>query len=123
MRNFLNSPFPSLAVSRDALREALTSLDWPPDLISDAQLAMVELIVNSWRHANTPAPAVVILLRGNTLRVGVSDRSSALPEQRPFDPCSESGRGLRLVEGLTHRWGVDPRKLGKTTWFELDGVA
>lgn len=118
MRN-LNSP--SLGLSRDTLRDALDG--WPPSLIADAQLALVELIVNAWHHGDTPAPVVVILLRDRTLRVGVSDRSSTLPEQRSHDLLSESGRGLQLVAGLTHRWGVSPQKLGKTVWFELDGAA
>ncbi|MGW2251505.1 ATP-binding protein [Kitasatospora sp. NPDC001660] len=43
----------------------------------------------------------------------------------PIDPSllSETGRGLQLVDGLTRRWGVDPQKLGKAVWFELDGAA
>ncbi|MFF2144146.1 hypothetical protein [Kitasatospora sp. NPDC058190] len=36
---------------------------------------------------------------------------------------AESGRGLQLVEGLTHRWGVDLQERGKLVWFELDSVA
>ncbi|MBD0692506.1 hypothetical protein BG452_02065 [Streptomyces sp. CBMA123] len=117
----LNSP--SLTLSRDTLRDALTLAAWPPSLIADAQLAMVELIANAWCHGDTPSPGVVILIRDSTLRVGVSDRSSALPSRCSLDPLSESGRGLHLVEGLTHRWGVEPHELGKTVWFELDGDA
>ncbi|MFF9644526.1 ATP-binding protein [Kitasatospora aureofaciens] len=120
MRN-LNSP--SLTLSRDTLQDALTLASWSPSVIADAQLCLVELISNAWRHGDTPSPGVVILFRGNTLRVGVSDRSSVLPEPRSLDPLSESGRGLHLVAGLTHRWGVSPQKLGKIVWFELDGDA
>ncbi|MFH9351440.1 ATP-binding protein [Kitasatospora sp. NPDC017646] len=118
MRN-LNSP--SLTLSRDTLHDTLTLVSWPASLIADAQLCLVELISNAWRHGDTPSPGVVILLRDNTLRVGVSDRSCALPEPRSLDPLSESGRGLHLVAGLTHRWGVSPQQLGKIVWFELDG--
>ncbi|MFI6156568.1 ATP-binding protein [Kitasatospora sp. NPDC051170] len=120
MRN-LNSP--SLSLSRDTLREAMAREGWSRSSTFDAELALVELIVNAWRHADTTSPVVVILFRANTLRVNVSDRSSTLPEQRPHTPLAESGRGLQLVAALTDRWGVDPQKLGKTIWFELDGVA
>ncbi|MEU9075048.1 ATP-binding protein [Kitasatospora sp. NPDC048538] len=120
MRN-LNSP--SLALSREALRDAMTRAGWAPPTIADAELALVELIVNAWRHGGTAAPVVLILFLDNTLRVTVADRSSALPEQRTASALAESGRGLQLVDGLTHRWGVDPQTLGKAVWFELDGAA
>ncbi|MFE6054303.1 ATP-binding protein [Kitasatospora sp. NPDC056446] len=122
MRN-LNSP--SLALSRDALRDGMTLAGWPPSSIADAELALVELIVNAWRHGGTTSPVVLILFLSNTLRVTVSDRSPSLPEQQSLSVLAESGRGLQLVAGLTHRWGVDPQKLGKTVWFELqlDGAA
>ncbi|MFI8458502.1 ATP-binding protein [Kitasatospora sp. NPDC085464] len=122
MRN-LNSP--SLTLSRDTLRDGMTRAGWPPSSIADAELAMVELIVNAWRHGETTSPVVLILFLSDTLRVTVSDRSPCLPEQQPLSVLAESGRGLQLVSGLTHRWGVDPQKLGKSVWFELqlDGAA
>ncbi|MFE4360913.1 ATP-binding protein [Kitasatospora sp. NPDC056800] len=122
MRN-INSP--SLTLSRDALRDGMASAGWPPSLIADAELAMVELIVNAWRHGETTSPVILIDHRVDTLRVAVSDRSPLLPNLGPHALLSETGRGLQLVAGLTHRWGVDPQYLGKTVWFELrqDGAA
>ncbi|MEV7772584.1 ATP-binding protein [Kitasatospora sp. NPDC086791] len=122
MRN-LNSP--SLTLSRDTLRDGMTRAGWPPAAIADAELALVELIVNAWRHGGTTSPVVLILFLADTLRVTVSDRSPSLPEQQPLSVLAESGRGLQLVAGLTHRWGVDPQCLGKSVWFELqlDGAA
>ncbi|MFJ8625730.1 ATP-binding protein [Kitasatospora sp. NPDC093550] len=120
MRN-LDSP--SLALSRDALRQGMARAGWPPSSIADAELAMVELIVNACRHGGTSSPVVLILFLANTLRVAVADSSPRLPEPQPLSLLAESGRGLQLVAGLTHRWGVDPQKLGKSVWFELDGAA
>ncbi|MEV6971872.1 ATP-binding protein [Kitasatospora sp. NPDC093806] len=117
----LNSP--SLALSRQSLRDAMARAGWDDQRIFDAELALVELIVNAWRHGRTAAPAVVIVILCRTLRVSVGDESHALPEQRrPADPTelTESGRGLQLVAGLTHRWGSEPQKRGKHVWFELD---
>ncbi|MER7752987.1 ATP-binding protein [Kitasatospora sp. NPDC097643] len=119
----LNSP--ALTLARESLRDAMTRAGWPPPLIADAELALVELIVNAWRHGGTTAPVVHTLFLDSTLRVAVADRSSTLPEQRCPSLLSESGRGLQLVSGLTHRWGVEPHQLGKSVWFEcdLDGAA
>ncbi|MBV6698703.1 ATP-binding protein [Kitasatospora aureofaciens] len=110
---------PSLTVARQTLRGAMARTGWHPEAITDAELALVELIVNAWRHGETASPVVVLLLLNGTLRVSVSDESPALPEQRTPADLAESGRGLQLVEGLTHRWGVDPQKRGKNVWFEL----
>jgi hypothetical protein len=32
----------------------------------------------------------------------------------------ESGRGMRLVDSLARRWGVQPAGTGKCVWFEVD---
>ncbi|MFJ8626405.1 ATP-binding protein [Kitasatospora sp. NPDC093550] len=114
---------PSLILSRQALREALVRCDWDPEAIFNAELALAELVVNAWRHAGTASPVVHFSLLHRTLRVCVSDGSDALPQERAPGLTAESGRGLRLVSGLTHRWGVDPQKHGKTVWYELDSVA
>ncbi|MFG2843144.1 ATP-binding protein [Kitasatospora sp. NPDC001159] len=117
----LNSP--SLALSRQTLRQAMTRAGWHPEAVIDAELALVELIVNAWQHGKTASPVVLLVIGGSTLRVSVADESPALPEQRTPADLAESGRGLQLVEGLTHRWGVDPQEKGKNIWFELDAVA
>ncbi|MFJ9692766.1 ATP-binding protein [Kitasatospora sp. NPDC101183] len=117
----LNSP--SLTISREALRDAMSRAGYGLTSIGDAELALCELVVNAWRHGLTSSPVVVVVFVDNTLRVTVADRSSVLPEQARPDSFSESGRGLQLVAGLTHRWGAEPQKLGKRVWFELDGAA
>lgn len=96
---------------------------YPNSSIGDAELALVELVVNAWRHGLTAAPVVLVAVVHGTLRVTVADRSPVLPEQRKPDLLAQSGRGLMLVEGLMHRWGAEPQKLGKRVWFELDGAA
>ncbi|MFD8756300.1 ATP-binding protein [Kitasatospora sp. NPDC059577] len=114
---------PSLTLSRQALRDVLVRAAWDPETVFNAELALAELIVNAWRHGGTPAPVVYFSLLGHTLRVCVADESDALPQERCSAPTAESGRGLQLVSGLTHWWGVDPQKRGKTVWYELDSAA
>ncbi|MEV8323075.1 MULTISPECIES: ATP-binding protein [unclassified Kitasatospora] len=114
---------PSLTLSRQALRDAMTRSGWDADAVFNAELALCELIVNAWRHGDTPAPVVWFSILDRTLRVTVSDESDALPQPRTPADLAETGRGLQLVDGLTHRWGVDPQKRGKTIWYELDSRA
>ncbi|MFB7474045.1 ATP-binding protein [Kitasatospora sp. NPDC056184] len=118
-----NRNTPSLTVAREALRSSMDHAGFPPDAIADAELALVELIVNAWRHGRTAAPVVVVLIADRTLRVSVADDSSDLPAPCAPAELAESGRGLQLVQGLTHRWGADPQKRGKLVWFELDAAA
>ncbi|MER7707846.1 ATP-binding protein [Kitasatospora sp. NPDC097605] len=107
------------------LRAMLLSAGWAPDAIADAELAFHELYINAWQHAGSPAPPVLVSLRSAVLRVSVCDDCPDLPPEPrlPADPYAVSGRGLHLVRALTHRFGVDPVKTGKVTWFELDAAA
>ncbi|GAA3013360.1 ATP-binding protein [Kitasatospora sp. NPDC127116] len=114
---------PSLTLTRQALRDVLTRAAWDTETIFNAELALGELIVNAWRHAHTASPVVYFSLDDRTLRVCVADESTTLPHGKDLPLLAETGRSLRLVSGLTHRWGVDPQKRGKTVWYELDSVA
>ncbi|BAU86045.1 hypothetical protein SLA_5163 [Streptomyces laurentii] len=55
------------------------------------------------------------------LRLEVSDAGDGCPEiQRPAAEDTH-GRGLQIVDALTHNWGVSPRPggIGKTVWADL----
>ncbi|WP_051831116.1 MULTISPECIES: ATP-binding protein [Streptomyces] len=110
---------PSLAIARQSLRDTMTRVGWEPSTIFDAQLALVELLVNAWRHGHTPAPIIQIISIDHTLRVSVADESPIPPSPGTPDLFAEAGRGLQLVSCLTHRWGVDAQERGKCVWFEL----
>ncbi|MFH8385027.1 ATP-binding protein [Kitasatospora sp. NPDC018058] len=115
---------PDWSAAREELREATSRAGWKPDLVADAEVALLELFVNAWRHGGSSAPLVVVVILDGVLRVSVSDASPVLPVQRDAaDPYAVSGRGLHLVRSLTHRFGTDPRKAGKSVWFELDAAA
>ncbi len=57
-----NRNTPSLTVAREALRSAMALAGFRPDVIADAELALVELIANAWRHGRTPSPVVLVLI-------------------------------------------------------------
>lgn len=85
----------------------------------DAVVLMVsELVTNAGLHAGTGA-RVRVVDHGDCLRVEVTDESSVPVELRPFETGAETGRGLRIVEALSARWGVDAARTGKTVWFEV----
>ncbi|WP_380278943.1 ATP-binding protein [Kitasatospora purpeofusca] len=118
-----NNP-PDWSVVRHELRTLLIAAGWRPTVVQDAELALHELFVNAWKHTGTQAPHVIVSLCPVTLRVSVCDDSPELPELHALtDPYAISGRGLHLVRALTDRFGVDPVKTGKVTWFELDAAA
>ena len=55
-----------------------------------------------------------------TLRVEVEDHSSEIPDvPGPPEPAQLSGRGLRVVDALASRWGIERRGTGKAVWFEI----
>ncbi|MER7669491.1 ATP-binding protein [Kitasatospora sp. NPDC096128] len=115
---------PDWSAPREELREAASRAGRKPDLVADAELALLELFVNAWRHGGSAAPIVVVVLLNDILRVSVSDGSPVLPAPRNgSDPFALSGRGLHLVRSLTHRFGTESRKTGKSVWFELDAAA
>ncbi|QKW10956.1 ATP-binding protein [Streptomyces sp. NA04227] len=103
-----------------------------PDLAPAAELALTELLANVVRHVPDRLCALWFRRHGEGVRVEVTDGSPELPQVRAAGPLDEGGRGLRLVEAVTDRWGVEPcgfgeqaywglgeeGKPGKTVWFE-----
>ena len=87
-------------------------------LVEDAVLMVSELVTNVGLHARTTA-RLDIRLDPDHLRVEVHDESSSAPEMRPHSVGAEAGRGLRIVDALASRWGVEAWPGGKAVWFEL----
>ncbi|SEG89383.1 GAF domain-containing protein [Actinacidiphila yanglinensis] len=113
----------------ESLSEARTELqsllhDWGrPDQVDTAVLLASELVGNVLVHTDQAA-ALVAVVTGEpgrrTLRVEVTDRGDELPHQRAPGELASSGRGLVLLDLLSHQWSVRPESEGKTVWFSLD---
>jgi anti-sigma regulatory factor (Ser/Thr protein kinase) len=90
-------------------------------LVEAAALLVSELVTNAVTHAGSE---VHVRIGHSTdyalLRVDVGDFSSEPPALGGFDLDAMSGRGLAIVEALSHRWGVEAHSSGKRVWFELD---
>jgi DNA-binding NarL/FixJ family response regulator len=89
-----------------------------PSVHETALLLISELVTNSVRHGDSDV-FVRIAVGSETIRVEVNDRSTALPVVRSPAPSEPGGRGLRIVDQLARRWGVQARRTGKCVWFEL----
>jgi anti-sigma regulatory factor (Ser/Thr protein kinase) len=116
----------SAATARSLVRVAfgVWGLD---DLADDGALIVSELVGNAVRHARSSAIRVTVTQpTPGLVRIGVVDRSQVFPILRNPDDADEDedagGRGLWLVDAMTHRWGTDVLPWGKRVWAELLGT-
>lgn len=86
--------------------------------LSDAQVVIAELMSNALVHGGSPL-AVSVSVDRSRIHLQVRDDSADLPTVRPSTDHGLSGRGLLLIDALSHRWGVEPLPLGKHVWAEL----
>jgi anti-sigma regulatory factor (Ser/Thr protein kinase) len=111
-------PVPDAArAARHALRERGLS----PDLDHTVSLLTSEVVGNAVRHAGTLDPREKIVFHARMsddhVRVEVADHGPGFdPEVRHDTP----GFGLRLVDKLASRWGVERTARGCRVWFEVD---
>jgi anti-sigma regulatory factor (Ser/Thr protein kinase) len=98
---------------RSRLVEGATDVD-------TATLLVSEVVTNAILHARTTV-TVTVEVAGDVVRITVRDGSPVQPRIHSFSATSATGRGLRLLDRLAKRWGVDADPLtgGKTVWFEV----
>lgn len=108
----------SVSASRRFVAETLES--WGYAILGhDVLLAVSELASNAVLHARTPF-AVSVSEQDGTVRVGVEDASTELPEIGAPGPDISRGRGLIVIDALASRWGAEPREgSGKVVWAEF----
>jgi anti-sigma regulatory factor (Ser/Thr protein kinase) len=86
------------------------------DLIDDVRLAASELATNAVLHARQP---FTVNLRGDEHLVVLTVRDGSLlaPVQCLTQLLDTHGRGLAIVESLSHDWGVDRSNgTAKSVW-------
>jgi len=102
--------------SLEALRPGLNDL-----LVDDAVLLVSEIVSNSVRHASLDeTDAIEVRVRGSRskLRVDVMDPGPGFDPERIQPSEHEGGLGLRLLDRLATRWGVERNDVTRV-WFEL----
>ncbi|MFP3991025.1 ATP-binding protein [Streptomyces sp. E11-3] len=111
------TPAPArVAGMRRITRGHLRRWQVPDPLAEDIVLAVSELVTNAVRHAEEADEAVSLWVRcgRDELRIEVDDGNPAPAALRHAAAADVSGRGLLLVDILSHGWGVSDD--GKTTW-------
>lgn len=101
-------------VRRQLEKWGLTDRD---DLTDVAELLVSELATNALLHAASRFRLTLSAAHG-VLRCEVHDNGRRTPQVLDAG-CSESGRGMFLVNALARRWGCHQEGPGKTVWFEL----
>ncbi|MFJ1600213.1 ATP-binding protein [Streptomyces sp. NPDC088261] len=110
----------SAAVARRLVRTALAA--WGlEDQIDDATAVITELVSNAVDHGRLSSIRVIVSRpTENWIRLGVVDRSKAIPMMRTDSNGDQiRGRGLVIVNSLTERWGTDLYPWGKQVWGEM----
>ncbi|WP_269858896.1 ATP-binding SpoIIE family protein phosphatase [Streptomyces sp. RPT161] len=105
-----------VARARQLTRETLRRWDLE-QACETAEFLVGEVVTNAVRHARTQS-VELRLVRADALLCEVSDDDQAVPVLLGTGPDDEYGRGLRLVDRLSRKWGTSRRAHGKTVWFE-----
>jgi anti-sigma regulatory factor (Ser/Thr protein kinase) len=111
-------PRPSSArVARDLVTSKLEAWNVAV-LCDDVALVVTELISNAIRYAGTEVELRMLPIAGG-VRVEVRDGSTRPLRPRRAGRVDEGGRGLLLVDALSHRYGVEAEGNGKRVWVEM----
>jgi two-component sensor histidine kinase len=91
--------------------------------VCDVTLVISELFSNALRYA-TPLPGSKIRVAwhigADSVQVAVSDGGGqTVPELGEPTEGATGGRGLRIVEKLSRRWGASTGDEGTTVWAEV----
>ena len=89
-------------------------------------LLVSELVTNAVQHTRATTTTLILAIATGTIEAGVTDSErpqAMMPTPREAELAgaarvlSESGRGLTIVEALSHDWGVSAVGIGKQVWF------
>lgn len=109
----------SPASARRFVRRLLESWDLG-ELNEVVELLVSEVVTNVVRHARTDG-SIVVSRTEDGVRVEVIDSAGGEPAPLSPEPRQPTGRGLRIVDTMSTRWGVEAATdaIGKTVWFEV----
>jgi two-component sensor histidine kinase len=111
---------PARPEAAGAARRVLVRAGLDPDIDHTVCLLVSEIVTNSIRHAGLAEADRIVLaarLTADFARIEVRDPGPG------FDPDvrhDAQGFGLRMLDKLAARWGVDRDADGTRVWFEVD---
>ncbi len=93
------------------------------ETLEAVELMVSELATNCIRHTDSGFD-LTIIRNGRDIRVEATDHAGGTPTMRSPQPTDPSGRGLKIIDMLSVRWGVQSQPSeGKTVWFTISDVA
>ena len=104
---------------RWALRQAVRA-HADAEASSTLELLTSEVLTNAVVHTRAHERIALTAHQGaDCVRVEVTDTDVTLPVVRPGSAGRPGGNGMRIVDALATRWGIElhPGR-GKTVWFE-----
>jgi anti-sigma regulatory factor (Ser/Thr protein kinase) len=113
----------SVGVARRRLVSDLITAGVYDSVVCDVALVISELFSNALRHA-APLPGAKVRVTWRidpvSVQVSVSDGGGpTVPELGEPTQGATGGRGLRIVEQLSSRWGTSAGEDGTTVWAEV----
>jgi anti-sigma regulatory factor (Ser/Thr protein kinase) len=76
---------------------------------AEGALLTSELATNAVLHTRAPFTITITVTRdGQRARIEVSDTSDTLPREPNNDLETPGGQGLRIVDAIADRWGIEP---------------
>ncbi|HZL74394.1 MAG TPA: ATP-binding protein [Propionibacteriaceae bacterium] len=82
---------------------------------ADAVVVVSELVSNAMRHGGG-CLELGLSTHEDQVTVSAADGSAVIPRRRDPD---DHGRGLRIIEAFSQRWGVESHEDGKHVWILL----
>ncbi|QKW27009.1 ATP-binding protein [Streptomyces seoulensis] len=115
----------SPAQARRLTRARLTGWSVCEDTCDTATLVVSELVTNAIVHTASSRVVCELSDGPDLVRIAVRDEGCAPgePHPSPQRPEEEHGRGLMLVEALSHAWGTREHGSGLVVWAELPRTA
>ena len=113
---------PSDATTPREARKAVAERFGDQARCGELLLCVSEVVTNAVLHARS-ATVMTIRRTKDLLTVEVQDDDPTPPVLRPHSTTATTGRGLRILDDLTVRWGTRPIATGKVVWFDFDLAA
>lgn len=113
--NLMEETFEPVPASARAVRQLVREEVPEGPLRDDILLVASELASNVIVHARTDF-VVQVTSEAGRIRIEVWNGSSIIPAVKLL---RDSGYGLRVVEALSDRWGVESVDTGKAVWAEF----
>jgi two-component sensor histidine kinase len=113
---------PGVATTPREARRAVAARFGDQARCGELLLCVSEVVTNAVLHARSAA-TITVRRSADLLTVEVKDDDPTPPVRRPHSTTATTGRGLRILDDLTVRWGTRPTGNGKVVWFDFDLAA